>query len=479
VRGYTVKKGKQYYAVVYEGIDPGTGRERRRWIPAGPRRSDAERLVTDLVKRRNDGQQTPHGKTTLGEYLTEKWLPLQRSQLRPSTFDSYRRNIRLHVLPVLGRVPLQRLAPEDLDSLYARLLADGRCDGREGGLSVKTVRLVHLVLHKALSDALRKGSVVRNVATVADPPKLSSAKRPEIKVWTADQLRMFLDQIQTNRAYAALFVSSHTGMRRGEILGLRWTDVHFDEARLSIRQALISVAYEMQVSDVKTGAGRRSIDLDDRTLAVLRQWRKAQAEEKLLLGSEYHDQDLVFCRADGDPIHPDLFSQTFDRAVARLGLPDITLHDLRHTHASLLLKAGVPVKVVSERLGHASPAFTLNVYQHVIPGMQAAAAAVFSSLVAGAPDVTPEQGPGVPTESGHSVPDMPRGVALEVAGSCPSALPSSAPRAVNRNGAPLRDPHRRQGGGTVNSRAPEKAAKQSADEALVSRAGLESPDNGG
>ncbi len=382
MRGYTVKKGKQYYAVVYEGIDPATGKERRRWIPAGPRRGDAEKLVTEVVKRKNDGQRTPHGKTTLGEYLTEKWLPLQQAQLRRSTYDDYRRSIDLHVIPALGRVPLHKLTPEDLDTFYARLLTSGRRDSKDGGLSVKTVRKIHLVLHKALSDALRKGSVVRNVASIADRPKLSSAKRAEIKYWTAEQLRTFLDQVKTNRAYAALFVSAHTGMRRGELLGLRWADVHLDDARLSVQQALIAVAYEMQLSDVKTGAGRRSIDLDERTIAVLRQWRKRQAEEKLMLGAGYHEHDLVFCRADGDPTHPDLFSQTFDRAVAKYGLPDITLHDLRHTHATLLLKAGVPVKVVSERLGHSNPAFTMTVYQHVIPGMQAEAAAVFSDLIA-------------------------------------------------------------------------------------------------
>ncbi len=382
MRGYTVKKGKQYYAVVYEGIDPATGKERRRWIPAGPRRGDAEKLVTDVVKRKNDGQRTPHGKTTLGEYLTEKWLPLQQAQLRRSTYDDYRRNINLHVIPTLGRVPLHKLTPEDLDTFYARLLTNGRRDGKDGGLSVKSVRKIHLVLHKALSDALRKGSVVRNVASIADPPKLSSAKRAEIKYWTAEQLRAFLDQVKSNRAFAPLFVSAHTGMRRGELLGIRWADVDLDEARLSVQQALISVAYEMQLSDVKTGAGRRTIDLDARTIAVLRQWKKCQAEEKLLLGKGYNDHGLVFCRADGDPIHPDLFSQTFGRAVAKSGLPEITLHDLRHTHATLLLKAGVPVKVVSERLGHTNPAFTMSVYQHVIPGMQAEAAAVFSDLVA-------------------------------------------------------------------------------------------------
>ena len=264
----------------------------------------------------------------------------------------------------------------------ARLLTAGRRDGKEGGLSIKSVRKIHLVLHKALSDALRKGSVVRNVASIADPPKLSSAKRAEIKYWTAEQLRTFLDQVKGSRAFAALFVSAHTGMRRGELLGLRWSDVHLDDARLSVQQALISVAYEMQLSDVKTGAGRRTIDLDERTVELLRRWRRTQTEEKLTLGAGYRDRDLVFCRADGDPIHPDLFSQSFDRAVAKSGLPEITLHDLRHTHATLLLKAGVPVKVVSERLGHSNPAFTMSVYQHVIPGMQAEAAAVFSKLIA-------------------------------------------------------------------------------------------------
>ena len=143
---------------------------------------------------------------------------------------------------------------------------------------------------------------------------------------------------------AALFLAAHTGMRRGEILGLRWCDVDFDASRLAVRQALISVAYEMQLSDVKTGSGRRTVDLDERTLSILRHWRKSQAEEKLALGAGYQDRDLVFCRADGTSIHPDLFSQTFDRAVAKSELPQITLHDLRHTH--VISPASTPVSDV-------------------------------------------------------------------------------------------------------------------------------------
>ncbi len=323
---------------------------------------------------------------TLGEYLTTRWLPGQVSQLSPSTYDSYRRNIDLHVIPRIGGVPLQKLAAEDLDGLYAALsTAGGRRDGKKGGLSPKSVRIVHSVLHKALSDARRKGTLTRNVAEVADAPKSrSAAKRAEIKVWTPEELHSFLDLAVDNRNHAAWFLTSHTGMRRGEVLGLRWGDVDLDARRLSVRQAVILVAYKLTIADVKTDTGRRPIDLDERTIAMLRTWRKRQLEERMLVGpTAYQDNDLVFARPDGTPINPDAFSQSFDRLVARSPLPRIRLHDLRHTHASILLKAGVPVKVVSERLGHANPAFTITVYQHIIPGMQADAATVFSDLVAG------------------------------------------------------------------------------------------------
>jgi integrase len=168
-----------------------------------------------------------------------------------------------------------------------------------------------------------------------------------------------------------------------DVLGLRWIDVDLDAKRLSVRQARVSVAYEVAVSDVKTPTGRRTIDLDDRTVAELRAWRKRQREDRMALGLGRDDAGLMFTKPDGAPLHPDFFSQTFDRFVVRSDLPVIRLHDLRHTHATLLLKAGVPVKVVSERLGHASPAFTMTVYQHVLPGMQAEAAGMFSDLVFG------------------------------------------------------------------------------------------------
>lgn len=382
MRGHIAKKGNRYYAVIYEGIDPGTGKGKHRWHAAGSTRKDAERVLANLVKRHHDGDYRAPEKITLGEYL-ERWLPTQKQPLAASTFSSYQRNIRLHVLPYLGATPIQRLTPEDLDGLYAQLLNNGRRNQGGGPLSPKTVRLVHSVIHKALGDAHRKGTVTRNVTDLADPPKLSTRARPKMNIWNADQLRTFLHLIQEHDLYAALYAKANTGMRRGEVLGLTWKAIDFDNARLSVAQTVTAPDYKIVVSDVKSAHSLRTIDLDERTIAVLRSWRKRQLENHMQTGVRTDDTGFVFARHDGKPIHPDYFSQTFERLIATTNLPRIRLHDLRHTHASLLLKAGIPVKVVSERLGHASVAFTMQVYQHVLPGMQADAAARFSKIVFG------------------------------------------------------------------------------------------------
>lgn len=383
MRGHVAKKGSRYYAVIYEGSDPMTGKQRHRWFAAGATRKEAEKLLAELVKRHHDGDYRAPERITLADYLRDRWLPAKRAQIKFSTWDSYRRNVDIHVAPRIGHIPLQKLAPEDLDSFYASLMVDGRRNGAGGGLSPRTVRIIHGMLRKALADAQRKGTVTRNVADLADPPKPRGYQRKEMRIWAPEQLKQFLEEIQGHRLYPAFFLAANTGMRRGEVLGLRWDDVDLDNARLSVRHGLLNVAYELVLSDVKTAAGRRTVDLDERTIAVLRSWRRAQLQERLACGLPREEDGVVFATAEGKPTHPDLFSQIFDRHVKKSTLPRIRLHDLRHTHASILLKAGVPVKVVSERLGHSSPAFTMTVYQHVLPGMQADAAAMFSATVFG------------------------------------------------------------------------------------------------
>jgi integrase len=191
-------------------------------------------VLADLVKRRHGGESIVSERMTLGQYLTERWLPIQRARLRASTFDSYRRNIDLHVLPVLGTRPLDRLTVEDIDLFYATLLTHGRKNnkGQSTGLAAKTVHNIHVMLNKALADAHRKGTVVRNVVALADAPSLKAGTRDGIKAWDAAQLAPFLDAIRAHRLHPAFHLSSHTGMRRGEILGLQWGDLDLQARRL-------------------------------------------------------------------------------------------------------------------------------------------------------------------------------------------------------------------------------------------------------
>lgn len=369
MRGYVAKRRNRFYAVIYEGVDPITGRERRRWHPAGTDRAQAEELAGRLAAEHGSDCGRRAG-PTLGVYLTQKWLPNKQLTLRPSTWDTYRRNIELHVLADLGRIPLRHLRPEHLERLYATLLESGRANGK-GGLDTKTVLEVHMVLRRALTDAVRRGLITRNPADIAHAPKRRPLATAEIRAWNAQQLSAFVELAAGHSLFAALWLSANTGMRRGELLGLRWGDLDLDARRLSVNRALISVGYELYESRGKTRTARRTIDLDARTVELLVSSRRG--------GSD--DESYVFAHDDGSPIHPQVLSDAFKKLVARSGLPRIRLHDLRHTHATLLLKAGVPIKVVSERLGHSTPAFTMATYQHVLPGMQAEAARTFAAIL--------------------------------------------------------------------------------------------------
>jgi integrase len=195
-----------------------------------------------------------------------------------------------------------------------------------------------------------------------------------MRTWTATQVRTFLDGSREHRLHGAFVLAATTGMRRGEVLGVRWRDIDFDRRRLAVRQTILSIQYQITFGSPKTTRGRRAIALDERTIAVLRTERDRRAHEQALLGADYQDHDLVFARVDGTPVHPDYFTQSFERVVARLDLPRIRLHDLRHTHATLGLAAGIPAKVMSDRLGHATVAFTQDVYMHAIPQLEADAA---------------------------------------------------------------------------------------------------------
>jgi integrase len=383
VRGTVIKRGTTYSVVLDLGRGP-DGKRIRRWHSGYRTRKDAERARTELLASIDRGAYVEPSRLTMAAFLTE-WLTGQAGQVRATTLDSYTRNVHRYIVPAVGGLLLQRLSPTHLNTLYGQLQASYgqlQASGGRGGrpLAARTVLAVHVTIRKALRDATRWGLVVRNVAELASPPR---PRGVEMRTWTAAELRAFLDHVAGERLAALWMLAASTGMRRGELLGLRWIDVDLEHARVAIRQTLVRAGREIVVSEPKTSRGRRSIALDPRTVAALRAWRAAQAAERLAWGGAWTDTGLVFTSEDGAAIDPQRLSVWFDRQVKAARLPRIRLHDLRHTHASLALAAGVPTKVVSERLGHATSAFTADTYQHVTPALEEQAAATVARLVLG------------------------------------------------------------------------------------------------
>lgn len=371
---YIVQRKDRFYVVAYDGLDPLTGKERRRWHPAGHDRVDAERLVARLDEDRLTDLPSPPGPTSLGGLLTETWLPLKRRQVRSTTAYRYAWFIDRYINPAIGGIPLRRLRSDHLDNFYDELAATG---GRNGdGIAPKTVHEVHAIIRAALDVAVERKLVDNNPARLTRRRRRPAAN-VAARVWTADELGRFLAAAREQRLYSALHLAAHTGMRRGELIGLKWSDLDVAHARLSVSRTLQNVGGRPVEFAVKTRTSRRTIELDQNTLRLLLRWRCRLERDRLPAGVD----DWMFCNTSGRFLNPESISQLFSRVVRRSDLPPIRFHDLRHTHASLLVADGTSIKVVTERLGHAHPSFTIHTYQHLLPGMSAAAAERFAELV--------------------------------------------------------------------------------------------------
>jgi integrase len=383
VKGHFKKRGASWYFWIE--LDAGPDGARKQKSRGGFKtRKEAERAYAEFRDEVRRGTYVEPSKLTLNRFLEEEWFPGIRASVRPTTFEHYHRLFRDYVRPSLGRTLLPNVTPPRLNAFYADLLESGRCNGDRArpGLAPKTVRHVHTMLHKALADAVRWGSLSRNPASLATPPK---PRTPEMKVWTPEELRRFLEFAQSHRLYAAWLLCVTTGMRRGEVLGLSWNHVDLRRARLSVVRNLTVVNYgRVEFSEPKTAKGRRSIALDPATVTALKAHRKQQHEERLAAGSLWQDSGLVFANEDGSAIHPQRFTKWFEQLERDAGLPRIRLHDLRHSYATAALTAGITAKVVSERLGHASVAITLDTYSHVHPALQEEAAHTVARLILGA-----------------------------------------------------------------------------------------------
>ena len=362
------------------GPDTATGKRRQVSKQGYTTKRDAEAALRELTQSVDSGTLAKRSTRTLGDYLDE-WHALQEDRLRATTWHSYAMAIN-RIKSRLGQAKLQALEPLELERFYAYLLAEG---GRFGkGLSPKTVRNTHTVLRKALSDAERLGLVGRNAAASARAP---SDDRTEYRTWSSDELRTFLDAVADDRLFAAYVLLITTGMRRGEVLGLRWFDLDLDDGSLSVKNTWTTTAGGVRVDGPpKTVKSRRQVFLDPATVDALRAHRARQNEERLAAGPAWDtDCKYVFTDEIGGRFDPETFSKLFRRHTASAGLPEIRLHDLRHSYATLALKAGVHPKVVSEQLGHATVGITLDLYSHVTPSIARDAANVVASRILGDP----------------------------------------------------------------------------------------------
>lgn len=356
MRGHIRKRGRSWNSVVYVGRD-GNGRRRYKWYTHRSRREAEHHLAQVLAA----GGIAPSVKTRLSDYL-EQWLKdYAEGVVAPTTLDRYRGIIRGSPVRIVGDIPLSRLTPQMIQGYLSTQLARG--------LSSTTVLHHYRVLRKALKHAVRWGLLTRNPADMVDPPR---RRRHGIKVWDEEQIRLFLAEARRSSKHYLLYLTAlMTGMRQGELLGLRWRDVDLVEGRASIQQTFYRLGRQELFKEPKTPGARRTIPLPTVVVDELASLKVGQDYARLQLGNGYTDLGLVFCQPNGKPLRANnIVRRDFRKVIERVGLPVMRFHDLRHSHASHLLKQGTNAKVVQERLGHSSTAFTLSVYGHVLPGMQ-------------------------------------------------------------------------------------------------------------
>jgi integrase len=355
--------------------------ERRQEFHTGyASKKEAEAELATVMAALVTGTHIQASRVLVRDYLSKEWLPAIRSTIRPTTFASYESHVALYLLPELGHIQLQELSACDLNAFYGKLLSEKRRRGNKE-LAPGTVRRIHATLHRALKDAVRWNKIGRNPADSADPPRALLCGEGEMKTWSVPDLKTFLAAQRESPNYPLWLTLITTGLRRGEALGLRWQDLDLEARTMAIRQTRVVIGYQPLLSTPKTRKGRRQVALDPATVSVLAELKERRAKEMTARGEDLTEGELVFLNEQGEPIHPDRVSAYFTRAAKTAGVPVIRLHDLRHTHATLALSAGVHPKVVSERLGHANIGITLDTYSHCLPVLSEEAACRVAALV--------------------------------------------------------------------------------------------------
>ena len=348
------------------------GRKRKTFY--GKTRKEVQEQLKTALHQQQQGTLVTGPRQKVEQFLIH-WLEnIQKPTIRPRSYIYYRDLIHKHILPVLGRYQLPKLSPEHVEALYAQKLKEG--------LSASTVHSIHTVLHKALNTAVRRHLLTRNVCEEVSLPRKT---RYEIHPLMPEQVQQFLAALADHRLKALYILALATGMRLGELLGLKWQDINLAENALQVRRTLSyvnNVGYSEH--EPKTEKSRRSILLPAFVTAELKAHRARQLEEKLKVGALWENKDLVFCNSMGGYLHPtSSIQKNFWAILKKAGLPRIRFHDLRHSAATLLLGMGVHPKIVQEILGHSNISMTMNTYSHVLPTMQKEAMEKINTLLQG------------------------------------------------------------------------------------------------
>jgi integrase len=306
-------------------------------------------------------------KITVSQWL-DTWLETYaKVRVRQNTYEDYKRIVEGHLKPSIGSFNLKDLRPEQVQKMLNQKLASGRqrdCgEHKKGGpLSPRTVELIFTVLHSALEQAVKNQTLIRNICNAVDKPKKS---KNEFIPWTTEQMNHFLSSTKASRLFPVYITEWGTGLRRSELLGLKWEDIDLKRGMLTVRRAMVRVKSGYVFGDPKTKKSKRTIPLPERVTKELKAWKKRQAAENVAFEGEYNPLNLVFCNEAGQPMNPDFVSRSFKKDLEDAELPVIRFHDLRHGHATMLLELGENLKVVSDRLGHHSVAMTGDTYSHV------------------------------------------------------------------------------------------------------------------
>ena len=366
MRGHIRERSPGHWAIVIDLNDSQTGRRRRKWHSFKGTKREAQKECARLIAAMGAGTYIVPSRATLAAYL-EVWLKDVRSRVSPKTHLRYSELACKNIVPLLGDTLLKDLQPAAISHAYARLLESGHRKG--GGLSVGTVRHAHRLLKQALAQAVQWGgdwAISRNPCDAVKPPKAASAK---MHTYDVTQTVALLDSIRGARLFIAVLLGVLCGLRRGEIAALRWGQVDLNAGSLSIIQSAEQIGTTVRYKEPKTGRAR-TVALSLMMVEELRAHRLRQAEELLRLGIKLTDDSFVCAREDGLPLQPQTITHEWKRLVSKTGLPGIRFHDLRHNHATAMLATGVHPKIASERLGHSKVGITLDLYSHVLPGMQ-------------------------------------------------------------------------------------------------------------